>query len=169
MNKVYIVIVLFFLFSCKAEKKNNTIEEKQQIEIVLNSWHKAVANYDFDTYFSYMTDNAVFIGTDASEYWKLEDFKTFCKPYFDKKKTWNFKPIKRNVYLDSLHLTAWFDEILDTKLGVCRGSGVLLNNGKEWKIAHYVLSLTIPNENIDKVILLNKEHDSILVKKILKQ
>ena len=35
---------------------------------------------------------------------------------------------------------------------ICRGSGVLEKVGKEWKIKHYVLSMTIPNENVDEVV-----------------
>ncbi len=48
----------------------------------------------------------------------------------------------------------WFDELLDTWMGTCRGSGVLEKNNKEWKIKQYVLSVTIPNDSIQKVIKL---------------
>ncbi len=61
---------------------------------------------------------------------------------------------------------AWFDELLDTWMGVCRGSGVLVKNGDSWKIKQYVLSLTVPNSNIDEVIKINKIKDSTFVKKI---
>jgi hypothetical protein len=36
---------------------------------------------------------------------------------------------------------------------ICRGSGVMerVNDG-EWQIRHYVLSMTIPNENTSEVV-----------------
>jgi hypothetical protein len=37
--------------------------------------------------------------------------------------------------------TAWFDELLNTQMKICRGSGVLVKKiGQEWKIKQYVLS-----------------------------
>ena len=35
---------------------------------------------------------------------------------------------------------------------ICRGSGVLEKTGEKWKIKQYVLSMTIPNDNVDEVI-----------------
>ena len=36
---------------------------------------------------------------------------------------------------------------------ICRGSGVLVDEGNgKWKIKHYVLSMTIPNDNTDEVV-----------------
>jgi hypothetical protein len=35
---------------------------------------------------------------------------------------------------------------------ICRGSGVLVKIGGEWKIKHYVLSMTIPNDDVNAVI-----------------
>jgi hypothetical protein len=46
--------------------------------------------------------------------------------------------------------TAWFDELLNTQMKICRGSGVLVKIGQEWKIKQYVLSMTIPNDNSTK-------------------
>jgi hypothetical protein len=35
---------------------------------------------------------------------------------------------------------------------ICRGSGVLVKVGNDWKIKHYVLSMTVPNENVTEVV-----------------
>jgi hypothetical protein len=35
---------------------------------------------------------------------------------------------------------------------ICRGSGILVKVKNDWKIKHYVLSMTIPNNNSDEVI-----------------
>ena len=41
----------------------------------------------------------------------------------------------------------WFDEILfNEKLGYCRGTGVVKLIDNEWKIAHYSLTMLVPNE-----------------------
>jgi len=53
-------------------------------------------------------------------------------------------------------------------MGVSRGSGVLSKTEGVWKIEHYVLSVTIPNENITEVIALNKEKDSIFLSRLKK-
>ena len=42
--------------------------------------------------------------------------------------------------------TKWFDEILfNEKLGHCRGTGVVEFTNGEWKIAHYALTMLVPN------------------------
>lgn len=129
----------------------------------------AATEANFENYFGLLSEDAVFIGTDAAEVWNKRDFMTFSKPYFDKGKAWDFKPIQRNIYLDPSKEIAWFDELLDTWMQLCRGSGVLKKENGEWKIAHYVLSLTIPNEEIDPVIALKKERDSTYRKGLIKQ
>jgi hypothetical protein len=35
--------------------------------------------------------------------------------------------------------TAWFDELLNTQMKICRGSGVS-KVGNDWKIKHYVIN-----------------------------
>jgi ketosteroid isomerase-like protein len=162
VNKLLIIFIFFFAISCKKIKK--PIDQKSKINLVLDHWHQAAANADFDTYFSLMTKDAVFIGTDASENWNIAEFKTFCKPYFDKKETWNFKPLERHVFVDNN--ISWFDELLDTHMGICRGSGVLSKEDDNWKIKHYVLSITIPNDDVKQIVSLKKEIDSIFIKKL---
>jgi hypothetical protein len=144
----------------------NTGSDKKKINTTLDSWHKAAANAEFDNYFSYMTSNGVFIGTDASENWQLEAFKTFSKPFFDKGKAWSFKSLQRNIYFDKSQNTAWFDELLDTQMKICRGSGVLIKVGNDWKIAHYVLSMTIPNDNTSEVVKIKEKIENGVIEKL---
>lgn len=140
--------------------------DQGQIETVLNDWHKAAGEANFDAYFGLMASDAVFIGTDATEYWEGEAFKAFAKPYFDRGKAWNFTPLERHVYVNGN--LAWFDELLETQMGICRGSGVLKNVNGVWKIAHYVLSIAVPNENVTELTSLKKEFDSQLIEKLKK-
>lgn len=144
----------------------NTDSDKNKINTVIDSWHKAAANAEFDNYFSYMTSNGVFIGTDATENWQLDAFKTFSKPYFDKGKAWNFTSLQRNIYFDKSQNTAWFDELLHTQMKICRGSGVLIKEGKNWKMAHYVLSMTIPNDHTDEVVKIKEKIENGVIEKL---
>ncbi len=137
--------------------------EKAQIGEVLDSWHKAAADADFEVYFSKMTGDGVFLGTDATENWQNTEFRAFSRPYFDNGKAWSFSAVERNIYLDDNKRFAWFDELLDTRMGLCRGSGVLRNIDGEWKIAHYVLSIAVPNENVAALVQLKKRKDSLLL------
>lgn len=134
------------------------------INTQLEAWHKAAADADFDAYFDLMTEDAVFIGTDAEENWQLDQFKAFSKPYFDRGKAWSFSTLERTIYHPKKAKMAWFDELLDTQMGICRGSGVMLLDGKEWKVQHYVLSIAVPNENVDELTQLKKTHDDALIK-----
>jgi len=134
-----------------------------EVARLLDSWHKAAAEANFEDYFSKMTEDAVFIGTDATENWKVEEFKTFAKPYFDNGKAWDFTAVERHVYFTDGNKVAWFDELLDTQMKLCRGSGVLKYVDGKWKIAHYVLSIAVPNENIDELIKIKKGFDDKLI------
>lgn len=140
--------------------------DKAAIETILTLWHKAAAEARFKPYFGLMTDDAVYIGTDATENWQLDAFKAFAKPYFDKGKAWNFAAVERHIYLSDDKNIAWFDELLDTQMKLCRGSGVLKKVNGQWRIAHYVLSMTVPNDNIDQVVALKKKFDDELVAKL---
>lgn len=167
-NVIYVLVSFLLLSSCESKveilNKVDSKVEKVAISSVLDAWHKSAAEANFETYFNAMSPKSVFIGTDASENWNITDFKAFSKPYFDKGKAWSFTAIERNVYVESK--IAWFDELLKTHMGICRGSGVLSKIGDTWKIEHYVLSLTIPNDNIDAVKLINKEKDSLFLKSL---
>ncbi|MGB1307305.1 MAG: nuclear transport factor 2 family protein [Oceanihabitans sp.] len=167
-------ITLFFLLatclSCtkKEEIKQNIspLEAKKEISKNLDAWHQAAANANFDAYFNLMTKEGVFLGTDATENWQNKAFKAFSKPYFDKGKAWSFTAIERNIYLSNDNKIAWFDELLDTQMEICRGSGVLIMENNTWKIAHYVLSITIPNQNVTQVVNLKKTTDSLIINKL---
>ncbi len=142
---------------------------EHQINTVLDAWHQAASNADFDGYFDKMTNEGVFIGTDATENWQNKAFKEFSKPYFDRGKAWSFTAVERNVYINETTDFAWFDELLDTQMKLCRGSGVLKKIDGQWKIAHYVLSIAIPNEYVNEVIELKKEKDSVLTLSLKRQ
>ena len=173
IKKLFIFAVIIVFSACENKKTNadniNVAAEKEAVNTMLNAWHKSASEASFDSYFTSMAKASVFIGTDASENWRKADFKKFSKPFFDRGEAWDFKSLERNVYIADDGKTAWFDELLDTWMGVCRGSGVLAKTEDGWKIEHYVLSVTIPNEDIDAVIAIKKEKDSVIVAKLKKR
>jgi len=158
MKKHYIYF-LAILFASNAFAQES--KEQQIVNEFLDQWHKDVAVADFDSYFNKLATNSIFIGTDASEIWTKKQFQEFSKPFFDKKKTWNFKAFQRNIYFSEDKKTAWFDEILDTWMGLCRGSGVLIKQNETWKIEHYVLSVTVPNDDMKSVVDIKHKKDSL--------
>lgn len=155
---------LFFLFTALtlqlAQCQSRTTNEKA-IDTALENWHKAAADADFSSYFDLMTTDSYFLGTDATENWQYEDFKAFSKPYFDKGKAWSFSTLERNIFVNEGGDLAWFDEHLDTQMGICRGSGVVKNINGQWKIAHYVLSIAVPNELVSELTAMKKDRDSL--------
>jgi ketosteroid isomerase-like protein len=156
MKKITVFIFLLFSITISAQDKSN-------IDQVLTQWHKAASEANFEEYFSLMTEDGVFIGTDPTENWQNKDFRAFSKPYFDRGKAWDFKTLERNIYTEENSDIAWFDELLATQMGICRGSGVLKKTEEGWKIAHYVLSITIPNENVEEATALKKSFDQKLI------
>ncbi len=135
----------------------------QTIEKTIDQWHEAASLANFDDYFDLMTSDAVFIGTDATENWQLEEFKAFAKPYFERGKAWSFTSFERHMY--SANEVVYFDELLSTQMGICRGSGVLKKEYGSYRIAHYVLSIAVPNENVESLTEMKKEWDAELIDK----
>ncbi len=154
MKKTFLLLLATVAFSCKSyETKQETQKfTKQTIATILDNWHKVAAEANYNDYFDAMSDESVFIGTDATENWNKKDFQTYAKPHFDKGKAWSFKAIERNIYISADNKTVWFDELLDTQMKICRGSGVLVFENGNWKIKQYVLSMTIPNQISKDVI-----------------
>ena len=103
-----------------------------------------------------MTEDAIFIGTDATENWNKPAFIQFAKPFFDKGKAWNFTALERNIYFSSDKKTAWFDEDLATWMQGCRGSGICTKTKGVWSISYYNLTVLIENEKIKEFIELRK-------------
>ncbi|WP_294282840.1 nuclear transport factor 2 family protein [uncultured Chryseobacterium sp.] len=159
-----LMMLSFSAVSAQAKYEN----EKAAIDTMLDGFNVAAAKADFNTYFNYFADESTFIGTDASEVWDKNAFKVWAKPYFDKKSTWSFTSLKRNIYFSKDGKIAWFDELLDTQMKICRGSGVVEKINGQWKIRQYVLSMTVPNEVVDKVVAEKAPIEEALIQKLKK-
>lgn len=172
MKKIY--LLLFVAATASAgyfTTKSDTIDttkETKAINTLLNDWHAAAAKADHDGYFGKISEDGRYIGTDATENWDKKAFLAFSKPYFDRGKAWDFKALERNIYFSKDGKTAWFDELLDTWMKGCRGSGVLEKEGKEWKIKHYVLSMTVPNDATNDILPFKAKYEDALLEKMRK-
>jgi len=138
--------------------KSNIVKK---ISMSLDDFHDAASKADFKRYFDHFAVNGVFLGTDATERWSVNEFKKYAKPHFDKGKVWTYVSKSRNILLSKDGNTAWFDEMLENQtLGECRGSGVLAKIDHQWKILQYNLTITIPNQFALKVAEMIKGTES---------
>ena len=113
----------------------------------LDRWHEAAARADAAAYFDAFTGDGVFMGTDATERWTVPEFKAWAARAFERPSAWTFVPIERHMVLHTSGDLIFFDEVLGHGgRDEYRGSGVLRREGGAWKVAHYDLSLPVPNE-----------------------
>lgn len=153
MHSVLLLICSFLLTISPPGQPDATGDRTRAVAKVLDDWHDAAAKADEKRYFGHFTPGAVFMGTDATERWTVDEFRAYAKPHFDKGKAWSFTAHDRHIMFAADAKTAWFDEQLETpNLGPSRGSGVLTLIGSDWKIAHYNLTIPIPNDLCDNVV-----------------
>ncbi|MBK6380678.1 MAG: nuclear transport factor 2 family protein [Chitinophagaceae bacterium] len=164
------ILGISLLLACNQKTTTPTATEitdsKKQIAAMLDSFNVAAANADYIRYFNFYTEDATFNGTDATENWDKAAYMIWAKPFFDKKTTWNFTAIKRNIYFGKNADIAWFEELLNTQMKICRGSGVVVKQGNDWKVQQYVLSTTIPNSQLDTVIKIKTQEEDSLISKL---
>lgn len=67
MKVIFLSLVVSILASFNG-LQNSKPDEREQINKMLNSWHKAAAEAKFSTYFDMMTEDAIYIGTDPTEH-----------------------------------------------------------------------------------------------------
>jgi hypothetical protein len=162
---IYALVLLVFNFT-QFSAQSKDAKDKTDISTMLDGFNVAAAKADFTAYFNYYADESTFIGTDATEVWDKKAFMVWAKPYFDKKKTWNFTSLKRNIYFSKDGKLAWFDELLDTQMKICRGSGVVEKINGSWKVKQYVLSMTVPNDVVDKVVAEKAPIEDVLLQQL---
>jgi hypothetical protein len=128
--------------------------EHADIHAFLDQWHCAATEARADAFFGSMSENSIYIGTDATERWTKTEFIKFARPYFDLGRAWEFIPYDRDVHVTADGSYVWFSELLTTWMGVCRGSGMLHKTKAGWTIEQYHLSVTVPNALIKDFISL---------------
>ncbi|NHZ40914.1 MULTISPECIES: nuclear transport factor 2 family protein [Massilia] len=145
MTKTLLACILFiFSLGAFAQPSDPASPDVRRINAFVDEWHDDAAHAR-PAYFDKMAKHGVYIGTDKTELWNRDAFKAWARPHFAKGSAWSFKAIKRNVYMSADKKFIWFDELLDTQMGVCQASGVMRKTGKGFEIEHYQLSIAVPN------------------------
>ncbi|MHC4989369.1 MAG: nuclear transport factor 2 family protein [Planctomycetota bacterium] len=133
-------------------------DDRGSIASVLDALHDAASRADGARYFALFAPGAVFFGTDATERWTIEEFRSYAQARFDAGQGWTYAVTERHVTVGDRRRTAWFDEMLhNEKYGVCRGTGVLVKAGGEWRIAQYHLTIPVPNDLASEVVRMIRE------------
>jgi hypothetical protein len=155
-NISLLILFSFALLSC-AQNNQSQQSDIAAINKVLDGYHQAAANGEWDTYFGLMSADGVFIGTDASERWVKQEFRQ----YSSGSNGWVYTPQQRNINITPAGLSAWFDEaLLSQSYGSSRGSGVLIRTAAGWKISQYHLTLPIPNGMVRGITDQIKEYEA---------
>ena len=153
MKNSFLFVVLLSAHLSTAEDYKN-----DEINALLDGLHQDAHEGNFQSYFDRYTSDAIFLGTDKTERWSIEEFKAYAKPAFADGNGWTYSVVERNW--EGVGDTRWFDEILfNEKLGHCRGTGVVQLIEGEWKILHYALTMLVPNEIAAEVGAQTQEAD----------
>ena len=154
---------LCFLFIFALLSNNHVLvadDDHVAIDALLDGLHQDAHEGNFEPYFDRYSADAIFLGTDKTERWTIEEFKAYAKPAFEDGHGWTYVLVERNWEGDGD--TRWFDEILfNEKLGHCRGTGVIQLINKEWKVSHYALTMLVPNLIAEEIGSQTKQADKI--------
>lgn len=106
-----------FSLSDTRRRSDCTSDPAMAVNIAMDRWHKAAATADEDAFFGAMTEDGIYVGTDAAERWGRDEMRVWSKQFFDRESAWDFTPLSRQVYLSDDGQLAWFEENLDTWMG----------------------------------------------------
>ena len=141
--------ITFWCFGLLLVSASLSADPRENIADTLDQFHAAAARADQGAYLGLLTEEFVFLGTDATERWQGQAFRDFVESHFSKGKGWPYTLADRHVEISPRGNTAWFDELLhNEKYGRCRGSGALVRSDAGWKLTQYNLSVPVPNSMV---------------------
>lgn len=133
----------------------------EAVDRVLTDFHRAAADADEERYFGHFAPEGVFLGTDGTERWTVEQFRKWAAPYFARESAWTFVPRDRNIYLAGGDTVAWFDEVaVSEAYGAYRGTGVLRRIDGVWRISQYNLTIPVPNDLAKNLVTRIRAYES---------
>ena len=115
-----------------------------RVNAFVDEWH-ADAAHARPAYFDKIAADGVYIGTDQTERWTRGAFRAWAGRFFERPSAWSFTPLRRNVAFTSDRSLVWFDEQLDSAMGILQASGVVRATATGFEIVHYQLSIAVPN------------------------
>ena len=153
MNRVLLIVLLI------ASAVHAATADDIAISKVLDDFHDAAAHGDNDRYLGHLADDAVFMGTDEWERWpKHPDFIDYVGSRFNNGSGWSYQAENRVIAFAPGGDIAWFDEVVVSPTnGRFRGTGVLVRQDGDWKIAHYAMSFLVFNEDWQEVVELTRK------------
>ncbi|MBB1268153.1 nuclear transport factor 2 family protein [Shewanella sp. SR44-3] len=120
--------------------------DKIQVDTLLDNLHQSASDADWDSYFSSYHHDAVFLGTDATERWGMQQFKQYAQA----SKGWSYQLKSRKLI--KINDLIVFDEALHSpSYGETRGTGALVHTQHGWKVAQYHLTFPIPNDKAKQI------------------
>ena len=81
-----ILRLLFVVLASPVLLQAQNSSAERDVAATLDALHDAASKADSKRYFPLFTNDAIYIGTDASERWTLAEFRAFAEPYFAKGK-----------------------------------------------------------------------------------
>jgi hypothetical protein len=120
-------------------------DDERQVRRILETHLKAAAIKEPDAFFTLFTPDATFIGTDDTEQWTRAEL---ADKLFNSPSGWDMTEcLERHIYPapNMPEVVAFFEVLKHKKLGIVRGSGVVIKHYGAWKILQYVLSFSVPN------------------------
>ncbi len=126
--------------------------DRHRISEVLDRHLEAAKNKDVFALLQAFVPDGFFFGTDDTERWSVEELAKRLQEsdhgwdmtHSSERGMWSTDPDDCSV--ESVH---FLELITHTERGAMRGSGVVVKQGKDWKIACYILSFSIRNEVAD--------------------
>jgi hypothetical protein len=123
---------------------------RARINAFVDEWHQDAAHAR-PAYFDKIASDGIYIGTDKTERWTREAFRTWAQPAFARPVAWAFTPLHRHVNFTPNRQMIWFDEQVRSSMGLLQASGVMRPTPASFEIVHYQLSIAVPNEVIPEV------------------
>ena len=115
-----------------------------RVHAFVDEWH-ADAAHARPAFFDKIAADGIYIGTDRTERWTRDAFKTWAARFFERESAWTLVPRERHVRWSTDGAVIWFDEQLDSSMGVLQATGVMRAAGERLEIVHYQLSIAVPN------------------------
>ena len=101
MKKIIAIVLLMFSQSGWSQER---------LDALLDGLHQDAHEGNFQSYFDRYSSDAIFLGTDKTERWTIEEFKSYAKPAFADGHRWTYSVVERNW--EGGGSIRWFDDIL---------------------------------------------------------
>ena len=118
---------------------------RARVNAFVDAWHDDAAHARF-AYFDKIAADGIYIGTDRTERWTRDEFLAWGRRFFARESAWSFTPLNRHIGFNADRSVIWFDEQLESAMGVLQASGVMRSTTGGFEIVHYQLSIAVPND-----------------------